>query len=164
MTLGFYFCPACGQELAPDETCSVCAGRVKYGHRKDIAVRNRAFPKAPTLNEDLQKYLSRNGITGDRREKGLAAMNALGKVGFQTSHCPWWLQWDSPDGERVFADFFFSSDIGKARLLWKDMGSEETLEAVLEICSGIGVSAYFPFAYKESTNGKKGESKAPEKT
>ena len=75
---------------------------------------------------------------------------------------PMWVGYDSERGERIFADVFF--ELGKARLLWKDIGSEETAEAVLELCSRAGVPAYFPFAFKEPTNGQKREAKAEEKT
>ena len=45
----------------------------------------------------------------------------------------------------MFADCFF--DPGQCRLFWKNIGSEETEKADLDICYGLGIEGYFPFPY-----------------
>ena len=99
---------------------------------------------------DLQKYMSRNGIKGGVRRTSLGMMNALIEVGFKPNHCAWWLQWDSPEGERVFADCFFEP--GVARLLWKDIGSQETAEQILKEIDQLGIPAHFLFPSRFSDN------------
>lgn len=147
------FCPECGLELVGDKPCWTCEQRVKLAvAQQEREERREAFQRQAPVSEELQKYLNRNNVRGEAREKALGMMGALNGVGFNVhSSFPWWMTWTSEKGEEVFADSFF--DPGKCRLLWKDLGSEETGEAVLELCSRAGVPAYFPFAYKEPTNG-----------
>ena len=115
------------------------------------------------VSVELGRYLNRNNIRGADREKALGMMDALLGAGFHLIDAyPMWVCYHSERGERIFADVFF--EIGKARLLWKDIGSEETTKAVLEFCSRTGVPAYYPFGYKETTNGQEREAKAQEET
>ena len=73
-------------------------------------------------------------------------MEDLLGAGFHTIDAfPMWLSYDSAKEERVFADCFF--DLGKCRLLWKGIGSEETEKAVLDICYGLGIESNCPFPY-----------------
>ena len=147
------FCPECGLELVGGKPCWTCEQRVKRAvAQQERDERREAFQRQAPVSEDLQHFLGHNGIRGEAREKALEMMGALLGVGFHLIDAfPMWVCYDSERGERIFADVFF--ELGKARLLWKDIGSEETTEAVLELCSGAGVSAHFPFAYKEPTNG-----------
>ncbi len=98
------------------------------------------------ISVELQRYIGSNGIRGEVQSQALQMMEDLLGAGFHTIDAfPMWVSYDSAKGERVFADCFF--DPGKCRLLWKDIGSEETEKAVLDICSGLGIEGYFPFPY-----------------
>ena len=106
------------------------------------------------VSAELGLYLNRSNIRGADRERALEVMDALVRAGFHLIETfPMWVCYDSTKGERIFADVFF--ELGKARLLWKDIGSDETADAILEVCSRTGVPAYFPFGYKEATNVQK---------
>ena len=154
-----YFCPVCGQELVGELPCQTCSVRTRRAVvQKELEERREVFQRQAPVSEDLQHFLGHNGIRGEAREKALEMMGALLGAGLHLIDAfPMWVCYDSERGERIFADVFF--ELGKARLLWKDIGSKETTETVLELCSGAGVSAHFPFAYKEPTNGQKREAK-----
>ena len=65
-------------------------------------------------------------------------------------HFPNWVVYDSPLRERVFADCFFEP--GVARLLWKDIGSQETAEQILKEIDQLGIPAHFPFPSRFTDN------------
>lgn len=109
------------------------------------------MPQAPELRAggELDKYLNRLHLHGEVRQQCLAMMLMVGTADFKNlteSGIVWWLVYDSPRGERVFADVFFEP--GFCRLLWKDKGSAETKAEVLHELDLRGVEGIFPFEPK----------------
>lgn len=110
------------------------------------------MPPAPELRAgpELDKYLNRIRLWGEPRQQCLAMMLIVGTAGFEVSLLSgivWWMVYDSPKGERVFADVFQTP--GFCVLLWKDKGSAETEQELLHELDLRGIEGFFPFAPKE---------------
>lgn len=98
------------------------------------------------VSGELQKFLARQHLSDDDQQLCLLMMILVARAGFVglgESKIVSWLAYDSPYGERVFADVFFEP--GRCRLLWKDIGSEETAQDLLHQLELQEVDAYFPF-------------------